>query len=106
MKTVTVNVGGKTYLAAELTPAEFSEVARIASAMVSAARTRDLSKTTGVVRRLAEIICSSIRRAGGTIALEEIYDGEPSDDVATAIGILVDLTGEPQPPAGSGPSVN
>ncbi len=54
MKTVTVNLGGKTYLAAELTSSEFSEVARITAAMVSAARSRDLSKATGVVRSLAE----------------------------------------------------
>jgi len=91
MKTVTVKLGGKNYLAAQLTISGFSDVTRIVAAMNQAGRDRDLSKVNGLLRELTEIACNSIRRAGSKITVEELCEIAQPEEIAEAVGILIHL---------------
>jgi|ERR1700733_5748799 len=91
MKTVTVKLGGKTYLAAQLTVSGFSDVTRIVAAMDEAGRERDLSKVNGLLRELAEIVCNSICRAGSKITVEEVCEVAQPQEIADAVGTLIRL---------------
>ena len=101
MKTVIVTVGGNEYSAAQLTVTERCEIARIMPALQESARELDFSKSTALLREMLEIVCSSIRRTGSNVPIEEVTKEWPVKwpdfavvEVLSATQILLDFIGE------------
>jgi len=80
-KTVVVTLGGKEYLATQLTDAEQCEVAR----MMPAVKASDFPENTAALLEVLEVICASIRRTGSDITVEEVTK---QWTVFAAVGVL------------------
>lgn len=90
METVMLTLGGKKYLATQLTRAEFRAFARIDTALRAASAAAALPTLVTLTDELAEIICASIRRGGSLVSPDEA-ELWPMNDLVKASGSLLNF---------------
>ncbi len=93
METLTVALGGKSYLATQVTRAEFRAICRLDTALRAASAADTAPTFNAVVDKLARIIRSSILRSGSRVSPEEA-DAWPPNDVLKTCGKLLNFIGD------------